>query len=137
MHRNDDWLRYGAKVPLERILSHRRLHALSKLGLELRRAAARSLNDALAQAHRTRIGLSRETGIDHFALTQICTARRAMDPELLKRALQALGKDWRALEVEFSEAIDYRGRMYPANSEQSARAPLSPPLKPSLATGSP
>lgn len=109
----DDLLYYGAVVPLPRVLEHRRLHSLSRVGLELRRAAARALNDALVEAGITRVRLSRTSGIDYVALSLICTAKRSMDVALLKRALGHLGKDWRSLRVLFTEAVDHRGRSLP------------------------
>lgn len=106
-------LRYGCPVPLPVVLEHRRFTALSKLGLELRRAAARTLNDALADAGMTRVRLARLAGLDYAALTLVCTARRSMEVEVLKRALAALGKDWRHTMAPFEEAFDHRGRGLP------------------------
>jgi hypothetical protein len=106
----DELLRYGTRVPLALILDHPRFAALSKLGLELRRAAARTLNEALAEKELTRVRFARLSGIDYAALTLVCTARRAMDVALLKRALARLGRDWRAAMAPFEEAYDHRGR---------------------------
>ncbi len=78
--------------------------------LELRRAAARALNDAIVESGTTRARVARISGIDYAALTLVCTARRSMDVELLKTALRTLGRDWRGMTVRFEEAFDHRGR---------------------------
>jgi hypothetical protein len=106
----DDYLRYGTALPLPLILDHPRFTALSRLGLELRRAAARALNDAIVESGTTRARVARISGIDYAALTLVCTARRSMDVELLKTALRTLGRDWRGMTVRFEEAFDHRGR---------------------------
>jgi hypothetical protein len=121
MHQ-DDRLYYGARVPLPRILEHRRFHALSKVGLELRRAAASALNEALVETGTTRVRLSRGSGIDYAALSLICTAKRSMDVALLKQALAHLGRDWRRLAVTFTEAFDRRGRSLPWPGSREAAA---------------
>ena len=119
-------LRYGTPVPLAVVLGHPRFTALSKLGLELRRAAARALNDRLAGAGMTRVRLARLSGIDYAALTLVCTARRSMDPDVLKRALAALRDDWRHVMAPFEEAFDHRGRgmarSRPGDGERNLRA---------------
>jgi hypothetical protein len=118
---HDQPLRYGMFVPLPRILEHPRFTALSKQGLELRRAAARALNDRLLATGITRASLARRSGIDYAALTLVCTARRGMDVEVLKRALAALHRDWRVVMAPFEEAMDQRGRGMPPRREFSVR----------------
>lgn len=106
----DDLLRYGTLVPLPLVLDHPQLRSLTQLGLELRRAAARPLNEAAAEQGVTRLRLASLAGVDPNALMLVCTARRSMDPEVLKRALAALGIHWREAMARFEEAVDYRGR---------------------------
>ena len=63
---HDQPLRYGMFVPLPRILAHPRFTALSKQGLELRRAAARALNDRLLATGITRASLGVRFAASHL-----------------------------------------------------------------------
>jgi hypothetical protein len=125
----DEYLSYGMALPLPLILDHPRFGALSRLGLELRRAAARVLNDAIVESGTTRTYLARLTGVDYPALTLVCTARRNMDIEVLKAALWALGRDWRGAVARFEEALDHRGRGLPSRASRP-RSPGRPSPEP-------
>jgi len=99
---------YGDRVPLPVVLEHERFRSHCKTGVELRRAAARALNDAIMGAGLTRVEAARLLGMPLAALSSIGNARHSMDLELLKRALRRLDRDWRETAVYFAEAIDYR-----------------------------
>jgi hypothetical protein len=79
------------------------LRSLCKAGLELRRAAARPLNDGMAEAGLTRLEVAERVQADYEALSKICNARPSMDTDVLKQVLSRRRKR----SVRFTEAIDY------------------------------
>lgn len=108
--KRDASLMYGADVPLAEILAHTSFRAHSRTGVELRRAAARALNEALFDAGLTRRSLARRTQMDYDVLTKICIGKQGMNVDALKDALHCLGRDWRTQQVRFAHALDYPAR---------------------------
>lgn len=105
--KRDVLVAYGDRSPLPLILEQAEFRSRCKRGVELRRAAARALNEALVEVGITRRALSDRSGIEMQALATICKARRDLDVGLLKWLLWRLGRDWRDTSVRFAEAIDY------------------------------
>jgi hypothetical protein len=106
--KRDAMLVYGGEVPLPTVLGHERFRSYCRLGVALRRAAARALNEAMVKAGLTRRELASASEMHYEALSRVCNAKQSMDLGLLKRALQRLGCDWRATLVRFTEPLDYR-----------------------------
>jgi len=121
--KRDVLVAYGDRPPLPSILEQAEFRSQCKRGVELRRAAARALNEALVGVGVTRRELAARSGIELQALARICNARRDLDVALLKRLLWQLGRDWRDTSVRFAEAIDYRR----AGSASSRGAGARPP----------
>lgn len=106
--KRDAMLVYGGEVPLPAILGHERFRAYCRLGVALRRAAARALNEAMVKAGLTRRELASASATHYKVLSRVCNARQSLDLAFLKRALQRLGCDWRATLVRCTEPLDYR-----------------------------
>lgn len=111
---------YGDNLPLPLILEHPEFRSQCKRGVELRRAAARALNDALVECGLTRRELAERAWTGLQALAKICNARRDMDIILLKQLLALLGRNWREASVHFLEAMDCRRAASPVNARAGA-----------------
>jgi predicted transcriptional regulator len=99
----DALLMYGDLIPLAVVLEHERLRSPCKSGRELRRAAARALNDGMAEADLTRLEFAERAEVGYEELSKICNARQGMDTGVLKQVLSRRRKR----SVRFTEAIDY------------------------------